>query len=264
MVQLADNIILACEDCSCSVDMRCWQFDNNDTFRTYMSKRVKDRLSDVSGSKELATYYDSIISTGFSDDILKNIFTRDQNIEPWRIGEALAECFLEDMEDISFPWNGIRDQKVEDESPPGADLVGFKGSGPEVRFLFGEVKTSSDKNHPPNVMYGRSGMTQQLERLKTNGNRRRKLVIWFAWRAKGENWEPDYKIALKAYCTSDEYVLLQGILVRDTTPDINDLKTRGLSLKRGKPSRMNIRLYGIFCPSDIRDFSTLIGGTVQL
>lgn len=222
-----------------------------------MSSRVKNRLFDVEGQNEQV---DSIVSTGFAEQRIKDIFAQDFTPESWRVGETLAECFLEDNSDIRFPWNGVRDQKVDSASLPGADLIGFKGTDGNVRFLFGEVKTSNDTNQPPNVMYGRSGMTKQLEELKTDSKRRDSLVKWFSWRAKGSNWEVDYTTALKLYCSSDECVFLQGVLVRDTSPVINDLKSRGVSLSTGKPAQMGISLSGIYCPCSIADFPALIGG----
>ena len=192
---------------------------------------------------------------------MQNFFTQKLPTESWKIGEALAECFLEDIDDIRFPWNGCRDQKIDNASLPGADLIGFKGKNKNARFLFGEVKTSEDKaNHPPNVMYGRSGMTKQLETLKTSAESRRLLVKWFACRSKNSSWESDYKIALTSYITSNECVYLQGVLIRDCEPDIKDLKSRGLALNRGKPVDMGICLYGIYCSCGITDFPALMGG----
>ncbi len=260
MGHLDDKVKVICEDSSCQVLMRCWEFNNEDTFKGYISGRVKNRLQDVEGAEELVSCYETVTSAGFVDDRLKDIFSQSLSLEPWRVGEALAECFLEDTSDVRFPWNGVRDQKVDSASLPGADLVGLKGNGPEVRFLFGEVKTSGDDNHPPNVMYGRSGMTKQLENLNTKSNSRNSLVRWFAWRSKGAIWESEYRTALIVYYSSDECVCLQGVLVRDTSPDIADLRSRGVALDNKKPQDMDIELCGIYCPCDISEFPALIRG----
>lgn len=255
------GISLACEDTSCSVVIQCWKFDTEEAFKKYMGSRVKSRLLDAEGTADLVSHYDSIATTGFSENQLKNVFANNLPPEPWKIGEALAECFLEDMGDISFPWNGCRDQKIDNASLPGADLVGFKGKKENSRFLFGEVKTSGDRaNHPPNVMHGRSGMTQQLENLKTSVESRRLLVRWFAFRSKNSSWESDYKIALAAYISSDKCVFLQGVLVRDCAQDIKDLESRGRALNSSKPADMGIGLYGIYCSCGIADFAALVGG----
>jgi hypothetical protein len=241
--------------------MKCWKFDTVEACQKYMTSRVKNRLLDVEGTADLAAHYDSVATTGFTDNRLKQIFTQNLPTEPWKVGEALAECFLEDADDVRFPWNGCRDQKVDNASLPGADLIGFKNQNGKVRFLFGEVKTSNDSvNHPPNVMYGRSGMTKQLENLKISPETRSLLVRWFAFRAKNSDWESDYKTALAEYLSSDECVFLQGVLVRDCPPDIKDLKTRGQVLNNGKPAEMGISLYGIYCLNSITDFPTLMGG----
>lgn len=256
-----EGISLACEDTSCSVVIRCWKFDTEEAFKQYMGGRVKNRLLDIEGTSELVAHYDSIATTGFSENQLKDVFTQKLPAETWKIGEALAECFLEDIDDIRFPWNGCRDQKINNASLPGADLVGFKGTNENVRFLLGEVKTSGDTtNRPPNVMYGRSGMTKQIENLKISTESRRLLIRWFAFRAKNSTWESDYKTALTAYIYSDECVYLQGVLVRDCEPDIKDLESRGYSLNNDKPVKMGISLYGIYCSCSIADFSALMGG----
>jgi hypothetical protein len=255
------GISLASEDNSCPVTMKCWKFDTEEAFKTYMGNRVKNRLLDIEGTTDLAAHYDSIATTGFADNRLKEIFSEKLPPEPWKIGEALAECFLEDADNVRFPWNGCRDQKVDAASLPGADLVGFKGQNENVRFLFGEVKTSDDaSNRPPKVMYGRTGMTTQLENLKTSAETRRLLVKWFGFRAKNSSWESDYRTSLTAYISSDECVCLQGALVRDCEPDIKDLASRGKALSINIPANMGISLYGIYCSCGITDFPALMGG----
>lgn len=252
-----EGIRLACEDTSCSVVIRCWKFDTEEAFKKYMGGRVKNRLLDIEGTSELVAHYDSIATTGFSENQLKDVFTQKLPTEPWKIGEALAECFLEDIDDIRFPWNGCRDQKVEDASLPGADLVGFKGKDENVRFLFGEVKTSVDANRPPNVMYG---MTKQLEKLKTFKPSRKLLVQWLGYRAKDKTWDNDYKTAVLAYVSCEDKVYLQGVLIRDCAPDIKDLESTGYALNNGKPTDMEIGLCGIYCSCSISDFPALLEG----
>ena len=109
-------------------------------------------------------------------------------------------------------------------------------------------------------MYGRKGMTQQLETLKISAESRRLLVIWFAFRSKNSTWESDYKTALTVYLSSDDCVCLQGVLVRDCDPDIKDLESRGKALSNNKPDKMGISLYGIYCSCGIADFPALMGG----
>ena len=61
-----------------------------------------------------------------------------------------------------------RDKRTPKASLPGADLVDFVSHNGETRLVLGEVKCSSDRNTPPNVMIGRHGMTKQLETLATD------------------------------------------------------------------------------------------------
>lgn len=76
-----------------------------------------------------------------------------------------------------WPWNENRDRKTPKASLPGADIVGFLGSGPDTVFLFGEVKTSSDKDNPPGVMAGRGGLAHQIDSLASRASCRRSSRI---------------------------------------------------------------------------------------
>ena len=64
-----------------------------------------------------------------------------------------------------------------------------------VNFLFGEVKTSEKHTNPPGVMYGSTGMIDQLVELGTNFDKLKSLVKW---------------IFIK--CNSDKDLLVKSIL----------------------------------------------------
>ena len=85
---------------------------------------------------------------------MENLLRAVPGEKSWTVGEALAECILADDEtrEICWPWNFVRDRRTPRASLPGADLVGFCKEGGSVFLLFGEVKASSDKSTPPNVM----------------------------------------------------------------------------------------------------------------
>ncbi len=53
--------------------MKCWKFDTKEAFQKYMTDRVKNRLLDVEGTADLAAHYDSVATTGFTDNRLKQI-----------------------------------------------------------------------------------------------------------------------------------------------------------------------------------------------
>jgi hypothetical protein len=122
--------------------------------------RVAERLRDPEGAAIIAAALEGLEEAEFDRHRLESVLTVELPDDPWRIGEALAECYLEDHNECLFPWPAQRDLRNPKASPAGADLAGFRGQGEKARFAFGEVKTSEDASAPPNVMYGRSGMVK--------------------------------------------------------------------------------------------------------
>lgn len=109
--------------------------------------RVKDLLTDLAG-------------TEFKKDNL-NAILEGSSPENWRVGEALAEAYLVQHHDCTFPWPDGRDERKSGSCLPGADLAGFQKESGIDRFAFGEVKTSSEAAYPPGVMHGRHGLKKQ-------------------------------------------------------------------------------------------------------
>ena len=83
--------------------------------------------------------------------------------EDWRVGEALAQAFLAAHRNCTFPWPASRDLRNPVSSPAGTDLVGFVDFDRGGLFAFGEVKTSTQQQWPPSLIYGRHGLKQQME-----------------------------------------------------------------------------------------------------
>ena len=193
-----------------------------------------------------------ISETGFQQDSVRRVLSHTREPEDWRVGEALAECHLRDHLCCSFPWPAGRDQKNPDSSPTGADLVGFQkteqNAGPH-RFAFGEVKTSTEERWPPQVMYGRHGMTRQLESLRDDVIVRDHVVKYLAHRAHGANWESQYKEAAVRYLTDSTDVVLFGVLVRDVEPKDADLRTRAQALASGCPDHTALELAAVYFPT---------------
>ncbi len=103
--------------------------------------------------------------TEFAQEHLAEALADPDDIENWRVGEAIAEAYLTEHRNCQFPWPDGRDERKNGSSLPGADLVGIQHDAKGDRFAFGEVKTSGQAKHPPGVMYGRTGLKQQLEDL---------------------------------------------------------------------------------------------------
>jgi hypothetical protein len=181
------------------------------------------------------------MATEFIEGLLKAVSPP----EDWEVGEALADCALEhdSGREVIWPWNTVRDRRTPRASLPGADLVGFYRDGTGVLLLIGEVKTSSDRGTPPNVMYGGSGMTWQLEESATRLDIQYALLRWLYTRSRSGVLRELYSKAVSRYLASGgKEILLVGVLLRDTVPNELDLKGRASALaqKIGSPTRIEI------------------------
>ena len=217
-----------------------------DKFEEYLCVRVRDRFKDSEWSENLANM--AIELSGFSNENFKEIFTKREMANNWRIGETIAECILEDKYDARFHYNDSRDAKNTRGNATGADLVGFCDVDNNTYFLFGEVKTSSDESTPPQVLYGKTGMIKQLEDLKKDSNKRHDLVRWIFGKAININglFLEDCKKAISLYANNDENVQLVGVLVRDTNPNKRDLDSRARSLHNNLSDQMKVKLISIY------------------
>ena len=237
----------------------------SDGFEQYLSSRVKEKFYDVKGYESLIEEFQDVASTGFEKELLVNIFSISPSINDWKIGEALAVCYLEDFEKIRFHYPPSRDARNPRANLQGADLVGFIDIDENTTlFLFGEVKTSGDKSSPPQVMYGESGMIEELRRIKNDSNLREGIIKWLGFKVKGlpdsDPFKKDYQKALKIYIKEDaesKYFLL-GILVRDTTPKDTDLKSRYNFLKKDLSKEVRLKLIALYIPISIKEMRYIV------
>jgi hypothetical protein len=133
----------------------------------HLKGAVKDNLVDREQREELLNSLRTLKSdTGFdADHLMADIQAwenEEVNVQNFRIGEAYAEIVLEENFQCRFHWNELRDARNPKGNKTGADLVGFIEINGQVLFLFGEVKTSSEHAHPPQVMTYQDGMENQL------------------------------------------------------------------------------------------------------
>jgi hypothetical protein len=228
-------------------------------FELYLRGPVKDRVTDAVFAHAIEQDLQALASTEMEIDTLRAIFAAAAPILDWEIGEAMAECLLADEFGVCWPWNENRDRKTPRASLPGADLVGFLGSGDEAVFLFGEVKTSTDSNCPPGVMAGRGGLSHQIDTLATNVQIHNSLLMWLAARCKDTEHWATYQGACKRYLQSGgKDVALVGVLLRDTPPHEDDLRTRGQALAAAGAAQPSIRLDAWYAPRPIKDWAELV------
>lgn len=236
---------------------------SGDGFDEFISNDVVTRLHDAEGEEDFATQLQGLATTGFAKDSLEAILAADvQEEREWAIGESVAEAYLGRNHNIAWPWNMERDKRVSSASLPGADLVGLEICGEEVRLALGEVKTSSDKRTPPNVMNGRSGMAHQIANLASNLELICKLLKWLLPRCKGTHHEAPFNAAMTSLLESgNRAIALFGVLIRDTQPNELDLKARGMSLAETLQDPTTCQLIAIHLPCTIADLPALVLGS---
>jgi hypothetical protein len=226
-----------------------------------MRDTVKDRVSDAALTDPFSAELKSLATTGMETAFIKKFLRAAPPPEVWEIGEALAECVVsqDNTREICWPWNTVRDRRTPRASLPGADLVGFCRENDAVYLLIGEVKTSSDVNTPPQVMYGDGGMTWQLEQNATRLDIQHTLLKWLRSRCASPEHIACYRAAVKRYIrSSGKDFLLMGILIRDTTPSELDVKSRALHLADLLPAPTRIELTAWYLPVPIAEWTALI------
>ena len=233
-----------------------------DMFNSFMSNDVYSRLHDEEGSSDFRSNLRSLSTTGFAIDSLDKILAAEVPEErDWAVGEAMAEAYLTREHNVTWPWNMERDKRTPRASLPGADLVGFEICGHNVRLALGEVKTSGDANTPPNVMYGRSNMTHQIDNLANDLGLICQLLKWLWARCKTTQHQPYFDQALAVFLSSgNKDVALFGVLIRATAPNELDLKSRGQSLAGTLSAPSSCQLIALYIPCAIADLPAKVSG----
>jgi hypothetical protein len=217
---------------------------------TMLTHEVRAIILDEEGKQEIAALLGGLAQTEFQSASLQEILNLDRPLEPWRVGEAIAESYLAGHRQCEFPWPGGRDLKNPKSSPAGTDLVGFQThDSTAVRFSFAEVKTSSDPNHPPSLMHGRHGMKQQLDDLRDSAAVKNALVHYLALHATRRPWVEKFKKAAGRYLNDQSDVGIFGVLVRDVDPDAADCSGRASQLANQCPPLTVIELLALYLPA---------------
>lgn len=212
--------------------------------------RVGEVFFDEQGNEEFLELLTGVGGSEFSTIELKHTWLKFGTFDLWRVGEAIAEAFLVDNCSCNFPWPMSRDSRRQTASLPGADLVGLKKDKASYRFIFGEIKTSSQERYPPSVMLGSKGLQKQVEYLAVNPKIRRDLVRYLGNHARSATWKGQYQLALKRYLTNSEDYQLIGVLVRGVLPNPRDLEKCVRELGTKSSIKTNIKLYGLYFLDD--------------
>jgi hypothetical protein len=212
---------------------------------------VSALVFDDQGKADIQELLSGIAETSFEHEQLAQALTAPEDIEDWRVGEAIAEAYLTEHRDCLFPWPDGRDERKSGSSLPGADLVGVREDEQGDRFVFGEVKTSGEAKYPPGAVYGRTGLKQQLEDLRDKVGIRNDLFKYLGHRAKNATWRDRFKTASKRYLNNTSDIQLFGVLVRDVEPNVDDVRVRVEKLGNSCPAGTQIELLALYLPTGV-------------
>jgi hypothetical protein len=235
--------------------------DDQAEFNAFLSGPARGRLFDEEQHTQYEADLRALATTEMASDTITRLLASEPDKEPWEVGEALAECLLEEERGVKFPWNTERDKRTPKASLPGADLVGLIEDGEEALLVLGEVKTSSDVNNPPQVMTGKSGMIHQLDNLATDISIHNCLLKWLHPRCKDTDLWPLYEKAARKYLASGgRAIKLVGMLMRDTSPNELDLKNRARNLATKVSAPTEVELDAWYLPTPIDEWPTVVQG----
>lgn len=230
-------------------------------FALFLQGPVKERVGDETFAAEFKHDLSALATTDMASETLEKLLTSAPVALDWEIGEAISECLLADEFGAEWPWNENRDRKTPRASLPGADIVGFLEDDDGTALLFGEVKTSSDSSAPPGVLNGRSGLIHQIDALATRTDIHFALLKWLSARCKGGPLWGKFQQASQRYLNSGgKDMALVGVLLRDTPPDVEDLRTRGEKLVASAAEKPRIRLDAWYTPMPIVSWVELVQG----
>ncbi|MBL8822427.1 MAG: hypothetical protein JNJ77_07565 [Planctomycetia bacterium] len=234
--------------------------DDSD-FSKFLTGSVASRLDDSSAREEMHNHLRGLSLTGMGQTSLEEVLAAEVTEDrDWAAGEAIAEAILEENHNIVFPWNTERDKRNPFASLPGADIVGLQRDGLTHRFAFGEVKCSSEKKWPPQVMSGRTGgIGHQIDAIANDLRIICQLLYWLLPRVKGTRHEIAFNEASIRYFNSQRCdVALFGVLVRDQAANEKDLKGRGRKLGSLLKSGTICRLIALYLPWPISSLPAAI------
>lgn len=225
---------------------RSW---NTEELGAAINGPVSALVFDDQGKADIQELLASVAETAFEREQLVQALADPDEIEDWRIGEAIAEAYLTEHRACLFPWPDSRDERKSGSSLPGADLVGVQQDEHGDRFVFGEVKTSGEATYPPGAVYGRTGLKQQLEDLRDKVGIRNDLFKYLGHRAKNATWRDRFKAASKRYLNNTSDVQLFGVLVRDVEPNVDDVRVRVEKLGNSCPAGTQIEVLALYLPT---------------
>lgn len=226
--------------------------------RQYFVRRVSAKLAESDGTEELRQHLIELETTGFDMGGLFGQVESSPLAKDWEIGEAFAEIAMEDGLEAMFPWPTGFDKRSRKASLPGPDIVGLQRHA-APRFVFGQVKSSSEDRVPPQVVNSTDDcLRNQMIQLRHRPSDRQQLISWLLVRMRGTEWEAAFNEALKRYSDGDMWLV--GVLVSgQRAPNEQDLTNICAGINH-QPGVAEVQLLGFYLPFHKNEWVDLIYG----
>jgi hypothetical protein len=238
--------------------MTGWQVEDQEDCRAYFRNRVAAKLRESDGSAILQDYILELGDTGFSTNGFDVQVAQSPQAKDWEIGEAFAETLLEDQHEASFPWPTSLDKRTPKASLPGPDLVGFHRKL-TPRFLFGEVKSSSQEDPRNLVTDADDALLKQLSRLIKSQPHHQQLIQWMLVKTKQDpRWLPVLNAALKEFYAPAGRGWIVGILVRGGRPPAQEELAKAREVLAAEDAGFDVTLMAIYLPFHKDDWVQLV------
>jgi hypothetical protein len=220
--------------------------------------RVSAKLTESDGTEELKKHLIEMEATGFDLQGLLQEAETSPRAKDWEIGEAFAEIVLEDNYEAMFPWPTGFDKRTPLSSLPGADLVGLQ-SHASPRFIFGQVKSSSEKKTPPQIINStKDCLRNQIIQLRHCSADRELLISWLLVRMRDTDWETAFNEAVQHYADGNFWIV--GVLVSgDREINNKDLTSICAGIKH-QPDDGEVHLLGFYLPFNKKEWVDLVYG----
>ena len=224
--------------------------------RQFFVNQVSARLAQSDGLEVLRQHLIEMETTGFDLRGLLGQLENSPRAKDWEIGEAFAEVALEETHEAMFPWATGLDKRTPKASLPGADLVGMQRHA-APRFLFGQVKSSSENKTPPQVVHStKDCLRNQMFQLRHFSKDRYQLISWLLVRMRDTAWEDAFNEALQLY--SDENFWLVGVLVSGKRkPNEHDFARICAGIQH-QPEFGDVHLIGFYLPFHKDEWADII------
>jgi hypothetical protein len=227
--------------------------------RQYFTRRVSTKIAESDGTEELRQHLIELETTGFDSSGLVAQTESSPRAKDWEIGEAFAEIALEDECEAMFPWPTGFDKRVRTASLPGPDLVGLQRHA-APRFVFGQVKSSSEKRVPPQVVNSTDDcLRNQMSHLLHRPTDRQQLIGWLLVRVRSTKWEDAFNEALQRYSEGDMWLV--GVLVSGKRDPVHEADLTTICGEIGHQSgATSVELLGYYLPFHKDEWIDIIYG----